>query len=127
MQYIDRLIDLASSEGLWINQRLVYNQNGDVIGRIEIHMLDEHYVNVNLIAIYPEFRKQGYFNQLISLMVRAADMNGDAIQLIPMETESKEIPSSGISNEKLKSIYEKYGFVAEFPEMPITSFTRESK
>jgi len=125
--FLDVLINLASLENLWINQRLVYNINGDVVGRLETHNVGEHQVNVNMIAIYPEYRNKGLFRQLISLITRSADQNGDSVTLTPMATETSDLPASTITNDKLKAIYSEYGFVAHHPDMPISDFTREPK
>ena len=123
-QFADLFSDMGSLEGIWLNQRLVYNVSGDVIGRIEMCAVDEFIVNVNLIAIYPEYRKQGLFAQIVNLIARTADKYGFTINLIPMATESKEIPASDISTDKLKAIYTAHGFIADHDDMEISNFTR---
>ncbi|MFA5403858.1 MAG: GNAT family N-acetyltransferase, partial [Ignavibacteria bacterium] len=107
--FSETLINLASVEGIYINQHLIYDSDGNVIGKIDLHYYSEHNVFVNLLAIYPEYRNRGYFDQMISLICRAADKNGDTLQLIPLPTETDKIPCSGITIEKLQSIYSSYG------------------
>lgn len=123
--FLDVLTNLASLENLWINQQLIYNVDGDVVGRLEVHHIDEHRVNVNIIAVYPEYRNKGLFRQVINLIARSADQNGDYVTLTPMATETSDLPASGISTSKLRSIYEEYGFKAHFAEMEITDYTRD--
>lgn len=122
--FSDVLSKLASIEGLWISQRLVYDSIGNVIGKIEIHYYSEHNVFINLLAIYPEYRNKGYFDQLISLICRAADENKDIIQLIPLPTETDKIPASGITVEKLQAIYSSYGFESDIEDARVSTYTR---
>lgn len=123
--FLETLTNIATLEHLWINQRLIYNIDGNVVGRIETNNIDEHLVNVDVIAIYPEYRKQGLFRDIIRLITRAADINGDTLTLTPMATESQEIPASTISNRKLREIYQEFGFTTDHPDAPISDFIRE--
>lgn len=123
-KFHDVLIELASIQGIWINQRLIYDNEGNVVGRIEMQYYSEHTVFVNLIAIYPEYRNRGYFDELVELIARAADVNGDTVQLIPLSTETSEIPTSDIPLHKLKSVYERHGFTADIEDITISTFTR---
>jgi GNAT superfamily N-acetyltransferase len=124
-KFLDVLINMASLEGIWINHRLIYDAEGNVIGRIQVEYYDEHLVFINLIAIYPEYRNKGYFSQLLSLISRSADMNGDTLQLIPLATETSEIPASDISMNKLKKIYEEFEFEAEIKDVEVSVYTRK--
>lgn len=124
-KFLDVLINMASLEGIWINQRLIYDAEGNIIGRIQLEYYDEHLVFINLIAIYPEYRNKGYFSQLLSLISRSADMNGDTLQLIPLATETSEIQASDISMNKLKKIYEEFGFEAEIRDIEVSVYTRK--
>jgi len=118
------LIELASVQGIWINQRLIYDNEGNVVGRIEIQYYAEHSVFINLIAIYPEYRNRGYFDELVELIARASDINGDTVQLIPLSTETDEIPTSDMPLSKLKSVYSRHGFVADIEDIEVSNFTR---
>lgn len=123
--FSDLLVDTAGLEGLWISQHLIYNNEGEIIGRIELHYYGEHHVFINLLAIYPEYRNKGHFDHIIDLICRVADRNGDVIQLIPLPTETSEIPESGITLEKLQKIYSSYGFKPDIEDIRVSVYTRQ--
>ena len=52
-------------------------------------------------------------------------MNGDTLQLIPLATETSEIPASDISMNKLKKIYEEFEFEAEIKDVEVSVYTRK--
>lgn len=122
--FLDRLVDFASLEKLWISNTLIYDANGDVIGKITLNHQGDHRIFITLIAIYEEYRNKGYFTQLLDLIGRVADMNEDTIQLIPLPTEYGDVKPSGITLEKLKSIYESYGFTPDIEDAKVTTYTR---
>lgn len=123
-KFTDVLTGIAASEGYWYNQDLIYDENGNVIGRMQIHHYDEHYVFISLIAIYPEYRRQGHFSYLLELISRVADLNGDTIELLPMETDCDKIPCSGIGVKKLQSLYEECGFTPDDDGLKVSTYTR---
>lgn len=125
--FLDRLVDFASLEKLWISNSLIYDAEGNVIGKITLNHQGERNVFITLIAIQEEYRNKGYFTQLLDLIGRVADMNDNVIQLIPLPTESGDIKSSDISLEKLKSIYEEYGFTPDVEDARVTTYTRIPK
>jgi GNAT superfamily N-acetyltransferase len=125
--FLDRLVDFASLEKLWISNTLIYDAEGNVIGQITLNYHGDEKVFINLIAINPEHRNKGYFTQLLDLISRVADMNGDTIQLIPLPTETDKIPESGITIEKLQSIYSSYGFEADIEDARVSTYTRLPK
>lgn len=125
LSYIELLSEILNIESLWLNSRIVYNLEGEVVGRIELTTIDDHEVNINLIAVYSEFRKQGYFKSMLNAICKTADINAVKLNLIPMPTHNSEIQVSDISWDKLKSIYASYGFEADYPDMKISNYTRE--
>jgi GNAT superfamily N-acetyltransferase len=122
--FLDRLVNFASIEQLWISNTLIYNADGDVIGQITMNYQGEHHVFINLIAIKQEYRNKGYFSHLLDLICRVADMNKDTIQLIPLPTETEDIKESGITLSKLQSIYSSHGFVADIEDAKVSTYTR---
>lgn len=123
--FSDRLTDIASCEGYWINQNLVYDSNGNIIGKMLIHYYSEKFVFISLIAIYPEYRGNGHFRALVDLVSRVADLNGDTVQLMPLASETDDIPCSNIPLAKLQEIYMAYGFTPDTEGVEVTTYTRE--
>ncbi|MFA5404607.1 MAG: GNAT family N-acetyltransferase [Ignavibacteria bacterium] len=122
--FLDLLVDFASLEKLWISNTLIYDAEGNVIGQITLNYHGDKKVFINLIAINPEHRNKGYFTQLLDLISRVADKNGDTLQLIPLPTETDKIPCSGITIEKLQSIYSSYGFEPDIEGVRVSTYTR---
>lgn len=125
--FIEFFSAMASMEELWISNNLIYNKDGDIIGKIQMHYKDSKTVFVDIITIYPEFRNNGYFRQIVYLLARCSDLNKDTIRLIPLPVETDEIKSSGISITKLQDIYKSYGFIPENEEYPVSEYTKEPK
>lgn len=125
--FVDSLADVCEDEGIWLNQNVLYNSQGAVIGRIECSHLGEKEVSINLIAIFSEFRNQGLFDQIVRLITVTSDKYGYIVELLPLPTEAKDFASSDISPEKLKSIYVKHGFKAEFDDMELSIHRRYPK
>ena len=122
--FFDRLVDHGTIEGLWFSNGLMYNEGGDIIGKFNLYHQSSHKVFITLIALYEEYRNRGYFHQVLDLISRVADINGDTIQLIPLPTETDEISESGITLGKLQSIYESYGFMSDIEEDGVSTYTR---
>ena len=125
MFFEEILYDFASDEKLFLNQDDIYNENGIIIGKYNFtEILEDSKVCINLISIYPKYRRQRYFTKLMKAICSAADQNNLVIELIPMPTNIKDSPAGDVGMFKLKAIYLSCGFNPEFYDMDITVFTR---
>lgn len=129
-QYTNTLENYANADELWIgkqfgNIKLVYNNDGDVVGRLEFRVVDTNVVFFDLIAVYPEFRNMGYFRQILNIACRSADSLNLELQLIPLPTESSHIASSTMMLNKLKSIYKSFDFLPYIEDVEICQYFRK--
>lgn len=127
MFFEEVLYDFASDEKLFLNQDDIYNENGIIIGKYNFtEIIDDSKVCINLISIYPKYRRQRYFSKLMKAICLAADQNNLILELIPMPTNIKDSPAGDVGMFKLKAIYMSYGFNPEYEDMDISIFSRKS-
>lgn len=127
MFFEEILFDYASDEKLFLNQDDIYNENGIIIGKYNFTEIEEDFkVCINLISIYPKYRRQRYFTKLMKSICLAADQHHIELELIPMPTNIKDSPAGDVGMFKLKSIYISHGFLPEYEDMDISIFRRKS-
>ena len=127
MNFEDILYDHASYDHLCINQDLIYNEHGNILGKYHFSNISDKEVSINVISIYPEYRKQGYFSRFLDVICKVADENNIILELIPLPIDITDSPKGDMTVTKLKKIYISKGFIAEYEDEPISIFRRFSK
>lgn len=126
MLFSDLLYEPAANDHLFLNQDYIYNEHGIIVGKYNFSdILENIKVSINLISIYPEHRRKGYFSRFMNVICKTADEHQIELELIPMPTSIKDSPANEVTIGMLKTIYSGYGFTPEYEEMEISIFCRK--
>ena len=127
MNFEDILYESASYDHLFINQDLIYDEHGNILGKYHFSDISENEISINVISIYPEYRKQGYFNRFLDVICKVADEHHIELELIPLPIDITDSPKGDMTVTKLKKIYINKGFVPEYADESISIFRRVAK
>ena len=101
----------------------VTNENGDYIGRVSMSAINDNTVKIDEVVSKDYGQRTGNGSTIMKMVTDVADKNGITLKLMPnliLDIKAKGFETA----DKLKSFYEKFGFVKD---SKLATMTRQPK